>query len=64
MTSAGHEQMSEEEIAMIVALHNGTEPRPEDPMCLALEARGLARRAAGASWELTPDGVRYVSELT
>lgn len=62
MTSAGHE-MSEDEIAMIVALHKGTDPRPEDPVCLALEARGLARRAADASWELTPAGVSYVTEL-
>lgn len=64
MTKADREQMSEDEQAMIVALHHGSQPSVEDPMCKALEARGLAQRSAeSSSWELTPGGVAYLAEL-
>ena len=56
--------MTEDENAMIVALQHGTEPRVADPIAKALEARGLARRTAQGSWELTADGKAYVPELT
>ena len=42
MTKPQHDPLSEDEIAMMVALHHGNEPSPEDPLCKALEARGLS----------------------
>ena len=62
MTKADHDQMSEDEVAMIVALDHGNEPRLDDPVCKALEARGLAR-SAGSSWELTPEGSERLTQL-
>jgi hypothetical protein len=62
VTKSDHERMTEDENAMIVALHAGSQPNPDDPLCKALEARGLARRSH-ASWELTADGVDHVAEL-
>jgi hypothetical protein len=62
MSHADHEDMSEDEDAVIVALHNGSEPSGHDPVCKALEARGLAR-SAKSSWELTPAGVDYLAQL-
>lgn len=57
--------MTEDENAMVVALRHGTEPRAEDPIAKALEARGIARPTEqGDSWELTPEGDAYVPELT
>jgi hypothetical protein len=58
------EDMSEEENAMIVALRQRNSPRGEDPIAKALEARGLARRTNGGSWELTPAGSDYLAELS
>jgi hypothetical protein len=63
MKEADGEEMSEDEIAMVVALHHGNHPSPDDPVCKALEARGLAQRSADASWELTLDGTEYVAKL-
>lgn len=50
--------LSEEEIAMLVALQQGRSPRAQDPLCKALDARGLLRFEAG-SWTLTPAGAAY-----
>jgi hypothetical protein len=63
MMKPDHDPLSEDEIAMMVALHHGNEPSPDDPLCNALEARGLARRSAESAWELTPAGVDYVAHL-
>jgi hypothetical protein len=63
MMKADVEQMSEDEDGMIVALSHGSEPRLDDPVCKALEARGLAR-SAGSSWELTRLGAEYLSKLS
>ena len=64
MTKPDHEQMSEDEVAMIVALDHGSEPRLDDPICKALEARGLARRSERSSWELTREGTEHLTELS
>ena len=57
--------MSDDENAMLVALHNGNNPRDEDPLAKALETRGLAARADdGSAWQLTPAGTAYLTELT
>jgi hypothetical protein len=63
MAEADSGEMSEDEIAMMVALHHGNKPSPDDPVCKALEARGLAQRSAVASWELTLEGTEYVAKL-
>jgi hypothetical protein len=63
MSQADREQMSEEEIATIVALHHGNPPGPDDPVGKALQARGLARRSADATWELTSEGEEYIAQL-
>jgi hypothetical protein len=58
------DDMTDEENALLVALYQGNEPRAEDPVAKALEARGLAQRADdGRSWVLTPSGCRHVSDL-
>jgi hypothetical protein len=62
MAEADSGEMSEDENAMIVALHHGNQPSPDDPVAKALEARGLAQRS-GASWELTSEGTEYLAKL-
>jgi len=58
-------EMSDDEKAMLVALHNGNDPREEDPLAKGLETRGLAARTNdGSAWQLTPAGSDYLSELT
>ena len=54
--------MSEEEIAMIVALVNGQDPAGEDPLCKALEARGLVTRTDAAGWTFTEAGAAFCKE--
>lgn len=63
MTTPERDPLSEDEIALIVALHHGNDARPDDPLCKALEARGLAHRSKESSWELTQAGVEYVAQL-
>ena len=58
MTQPDHDPLSEDEIAMIVSLHNGNEPRSEDPVCKALEARGSWRSAKSVL-----AGVDYIAQL-
>jgi hypothetical protein len=56
--------LSEEEVALIVAMQGGFEPRAEDPLVKALEARGIVRasKAHGEkAWSLTDTGVAYRS---
>jgi hypothetical protein len=55
---ADDSELSEEEIALLVALQQGQKPRLEDPLCLALEARGLVR-IDDESAVLTPAGEGY-----
>jgi hypothetical protein len=60
-SSADASDMSEEELALIVAMQGGFEPRPDDPLAKALETRGFARsgQAGGDAWSLTESGVAY-----
>jgi hypothetical protein len=53
--------LSEDELALIVAMQGGFEPRAEDPLVKALEARGVARASPtkGKTWSLTDSGVAY-----
>jgi hypothetical protein len=53
--------LSEDEVALIVAMQGGFEPRAEVPLVKALEARGIARGVAdcGDAWSLTELGVAY-----
>ena len=62
MLNTHHDPMSDDEDGMVVALGNANNPRGEDPICLALEARGLVRKS-GASWELTPEGRDHLTQL-
>jgi hypothetical protein len=55
---ADESELSEEEIALIVALQKGQKLRVEDPLCLALAARGLLRIEDDAP-VLTPAGEGY-----
>jgi hypothetical protein len=55
---ADESELSEEEIALIVALQKGGKPRGENPLCLALAARGLLRIDHDAG-VLTPAGESY-----
>jgi hypothetical protein len=51
-------ELSEDEVALIVALQKGGNPRVENPLCLALVARGLVRIEDDAP-VLTPAGDSY-----
>ena len=53
--------MSEDETALIVAMQGGFEPRADDTLAKALEARGVARRgdSEGTAWSLTEAGMAY-----
>jgi hypothetical protein len=53
--------MSEEETALIVAMQGGFEPRADDTLVRALEARGLVRAcdAHDMNWSLTEAGAAY-----
>jgi hypothetical protein len=51
--------ISEDEVALILAMQGGFEPRADDPLVRALEARGLASEASGHAWSLTESGVAY-----
>lgn len=55
------DDLSEEEVALIVAMQGGFEPRPDDPLVKALQARGLARtgEASGRAWSLSDPGAAY-----
>jgi HAD superfamily hydrolase (TIGR01509 family) len=53
-------EISEEELALMVAIEKGYEPRVSDPLSRALKARGLVECAAG-SWALTQAGTSYLS---
>jgi hypothetical protein len=55
--------LTEEEIALIVAIQKGTPPRADDPLCHALAARGLVRLADDRI-TLTPAGEAYGRETT
>ena len=58
---ADFRNLSEDEVALIVAMQGGFEPRAEDPLVKALEARGIARGQTdhGHAWSLTDLGVAY-----
>jgi len=58
---ADYRNLSEDEVALIVAMQGGYEPRAEDPLVKALEARGVARASQtnGQTWSLTDAGVEY-----
>jgi hypothetical protein len=53
--------LSGDEAALIVAMQGGFEPRAEDPVVKALEARGVARASEtdGKAWSLTESGLAY-----
>lgn len=57
-------ELSEEEAALIVAMQGGFEPRAEDTLVKALEARGIARagETGGKAWSLTEAGAAYRPE--
>ena len=56
------EKMSEDELALMVAIEKGHAPRGSDPLGIALKARGLVRSDAGA-WSLTTAGASYLAEV-
>jgi hypothetical protein len=58
---ADFSNLSEDEVALIVAMQGGFEPRAEDPLVKALEARGIARGEPdrGNAWSLTDSGFAY-----
>ena len=56
------EEMSDDELALIVAIDKGHEPRESDPLSSALKARGLIQTDAGA-WRLTEAGASYLSSV-
>jgi HAD superfamily hydrolase (TIGR01549 family) len=60
--TADAEQMSEEELALMVAIEKGHEPRDADPLSIALKARGLVQSDAGA-WSLTEAGASYLASV-
>ena len=53
--------LSDGELALIVAMQGGFEPPAEDPLVKASEARGVARASQtnGKTWSLTDSGVAY-----
>jgi HAD superfamily hydrolase (TIGR01549 family) len=59
---ANAEEMSGDELALMVAVGKGHEPREGDPLSIALEARGLVASDAGA-WTLTEAGSSYLSRI-
>ena len=56
------EKMSDDELALLVAIEKGNEPRGSDPLSIALKARGLVQSDAGA-WSLTDAGASYLSSI-
>jgi hypothetical protein len=61
LASADVGAMTEEEVALIVAMQGGFEPRSEDPLVKALEARGFAHagQTSGDAWTLTESGIAF-----
>ena len=53
--SENSEAMSDDELALMVAIQKGHEPRAGDPLSSALQARGFIQSDAGA-WSLTAAG--------
>lgn len=58
--SENAEGMSDDELALMVAIEKGHEPRAGDPLTRALKARGFIQSDAGA-WSLTAAGTSYLS---
>jgi HAD superfamily hydrolase (TIGR01509 family) len=54
--------VSDDELALLVAIEKGQRPRSSDPVGRALQARGLVEGGAG-SWSLTAAGASYLSSV-
>jgi hypothetical protein len=60
--AANAEAMSDDELALMVAIEKGHQPRGSDPLSIALNARGLIQCDAGA-WSLTKAGASYLMSV-
>jgi hypothetical protein len=56
------EAVSDDELALLVAIGKGFGPRDSDPLGTALKTKGLVESGAG-SWSLTEEGASYLSSV-
>ena len=56
------EAVSDDELALMVAIGKGYGPRESDPLGTALETKGLVESGSG-SWALTEEGASYLSSV-
>lgn len=62
LAAAQQEQVTDDELALLVAIGNGHEPRTGDPVSAALQARGLLEEDAG-SLSLSGAGAAYLASV-